>query len=83
MKASITPEAMKTKWIITIQNNCCSLPGVICAGSRAMKFLSKLMPEMATIEAISFNFRPAKSTLPIHSGRSSWSPTFILETKFS
>jgi hypothetical protein len=38
---------------------------------------------MATIEAISLIFNPEKSTVPIQAGRSSPSPTWIFETKFS
>ena len=41
------------------------------------------MPEMATIEAISFIFRPEKSTVPIHGGRSVSPSRSSLETKFS
>ena len=49
-----------------------------------MKISNKLIPEIATIEAINFNFRSLKSTLPIQLGLSSlFSAALILETKFS
>src|SRR3954447_1199384 len=38
---------------------------------------------MATIDDMSFNFRPVKSILPIHSGQSLCVLSSILETKFS
>ncbi len=48
-----------------------------------MKAFSRAMPEIATMEAISFILRPEKSTVPIQAGRSSSSPVSIFETKFS
>ena len=47
------------------------------------KTFSSSMLEMATNAEITFNFKPAKSTLPIQSGRSICSLKSIFETKFS
>ena len=48
-----------------------------------MNCLRSWIEEMATIEAMSRIFSPLMPTLPIQGGRSGWSPTSILETKFS
>ena len=48
-----------------------------------MKARSSEMAEIATIEPISFIFRPEKSSVPIQLGRSSAFSVLILETKFS
>ena len=48
-----------------------------------MKARSSAIALIATIEAISFIFRPEKSTVPIQAGRSSSPPVSIFETKFS
>ena len=48
------------------------------------EFIQRLVDAgLRTIEATSLSFRPEKSTVPIHSGRSSSLPVSILETKFS
>lgn len=47
------------------------------------KALSNSTAKMATMALISFISRSEKLALPIHKGRSSWSPTLSLETEFS
>ena len=57
------------------------LPGV--NWSTLMNALSSSTAEIATMAPMSLIFRSENPTLPIHAGRSSWSPMLIFETKFS
>ena len=50
---------------------------------RFMKAFRTWIAEIATIDDMSFSFRPVKSILPIHSGQSLCVLSSILETKFS
>src|SRR5690606_7065260 len=84
IRARSTPEATKVRWMMTIQRSCVGSKGISGLTSPiSMKRLSRLMPEIATIEAISFSLRPEKSTVPIQCGRSWSADMSSLETKFS
>ena len=76
------PETTKVRCRNSIQRRRGSSSG--SSGSvRVMKARSSEMAEIATIEPISFIFRPEKSRVPIQLGRSSAFSVLILETKFS
>ena len=84
--ARSTPDATKVRWITTCQNSYALIDfSVRGSGSLIVEEKSSagLMAEIATMEAISFIFRPEKSTVPIQSGRSSRLAVSMRETKFS
>jgi hypothetical protein len=67
----------KAMWVITFH-----MMSSLAIWPMFMKLLSRSIPEIATIDEISFSLRPPKSRLPIQDGRSS-SPVSIRDTKFS
>ena len=68
MRASSTPESIKIIWTTTIQKISLSL-----IFDKSIKAAKRLIPEMVTMDATSFNFNSLKSTVPIQVGLSSLS----------
>ncbi len=82
IRAKSTPLNTKAIWITTFHKNISVLASV-GSSEISIKVFRRWMVEIATMAPMTFNLSPLKSTFPIQSGRSEWSPTSILETKIS